>query len=154
MEERGLKGFGRRLREERGRNGMNQSELARAIGVTRAAVSKWEKDSSTDASALGVCLAAAELKTTVNYLLTGQKKPPLNISHETLMNFVASQDWLSKRGEKVLSNLGRSKREKLSLQLVEMIGFERFIELWDARQDTKRAKPKKKRIKSSGRTSA
>jgi len=71
---RDISGFGKRLREERVRNGMNQSELARAIGFTRAAVSKWERDSSTDASALGVCLAATELKTTVNYLLTGKKK--------------------------------------------------------------------------------
>ncbi|MCP4951156.1 MAG: helix-turn-helix domain-containing protein, partial [Proteobacteria bacterium] len=33
----------KRLKEARGRTGLNRSEMARSLGVTRAAVSKWEK---------------------------------------------------------------------------------------------------------------
>ena len=61
--------FGQNLREARDRQEMSQSDLARATGLTRAVISKWEKGESSNPSAPALQLAAKALRISVEDLL-------------------------------------------------------------------------------------
>lgn len=61
--------IGKRIAEARVAKGMNQSELARALGVTPQAVQKWEAGGAPKGARLRE--VAQALGTTVEYLLTG-----------------------------------------------------------------------------------
>lgn len=61
--------IGKRIAEARAAKGMNQSELARALGVTPQAVQKWEAGGAPKGARLRE--VAQALGTTVEYLLTG-----------------------------------------------------------------------------------
>jgi len=69
-----IKDFPRRIKEARQRSGLNQSELARSLGVTRAAVSKWERSDTGDISAVNIAKAASLLGVTTDELILGKKK--------------------------------------------------------------------------------
>ena len=61
--------IGKRIAEARVAKGMNQSELARALGVTPQSVQKWEAGGAPKGARLREI--AQVLGTTVEYLLTG-----------------------------------------------------------------------------------
>ena len=61
--------FAQNLREARDRRDMSQSDLARATGLTRAVISKWEKGESSNPSAPALQLAAKVLQVSVEDLL-------------------------------------------------------------------------------------
>ena len=61
--------FAQNLREARDRRDMSQSDLARATGLTRAVISKWEKGESSNPSAPALQLAAKALRISVEDLL-------------------------------------------------------------------------------------
>ena len=66
--------FSQRLREVRESRGMTQSDLARASGLTRAAISKWENAESGSPSAHAVQRAADVLSVSVAWLLSDDFK--------------------------------------------------------------------------------
>ena len=66
--------FAQNLREARDRRDMSQSDLARATGLTRAVISKWEKGESSNPSAPALQLAAKALRISVEDLL--KDRPP------------------------------------------------------------------------------
>ena len=61
--------FAQNLREARDRRDMRHSDLARATGLTRAGISKWEKGESSNPSAPALQLAAKALRISVEDLL-------------------------------------------------------------------------------------
>ena len=67
-------GFSQNLREARDRRHMSQSDLARATGLTRAVISKWEKGESSNPSAPALQLAAKALRVSVEDLLKDRPK--------------------------------------------------------------------------------
>ena len=82
-------GIGERLKEERGRIGLNQTEFAAMAGVQKNAQSNYEKgDRNPDASYLE---AIASAGVDVTYVITGVRTPILPAS-------------LSPRAARVLSN--------------------------------------------------
>ncbi len=71
---------GERITELRKKSNMNQAELARAMDVSRQAVSKWENDQSSPDTIRLIQLAEV-LDTEVEYLATGRmpvyEEPPI-----------------------------------------------------------------------------
>ena len=71
-----IKDFPQRLKEARENAGLNQSEFARLMNVTRAAVSKWEKPSTQDMSAVNLAKAANTLGLSLDHLMLGRETAP------------------------------------------------------------------------------
>lgn len=75
--------LGERITELRKACHMNQSDLSKAMGVTRQAVSKWETGQSTPDAANLIRLAEL-LDTDIEYLTTGRqnygRRPPVVIN--------------------------------------------------------------------------
>lgn len=67
-----MKKLADRIAEAREAVGLNQSELARTLGVTPQAVQSWEADKSTPRGQRLEAIAKA-LSTTVDFLMTGKK---------------------------------------------------------------------------------
>ena len=74
--------FATRFRSAREAAGLTQAELARASGLTRAVISKWEKGGSVKPSAHALAQAAFYFDGvgTVEELLTGRKRPKIKRS--------------------------------------------------------------------------
>jgi transcriptional regulator with XRE-family HTH domain len=68
--------FCQRVKDARLSLGMNQSELARASGLTRAAISKWESNPSGRPAARAVLSVAKALGVSVESLLAETKTEP------------------------------------------------------------------------------
>ncbi len=68
-----MSSFGKKLRECREEKGMNQSELARALGVHHSIIGKYERDEVKPTIDVVKNIASA-LDTTVGYLLGETKK--------------------------------------------------------------------------------
>ena len=68
--------FCRRVKAARLSLGMNQSELARASGLTRAAISRWEVNPSRSPNATSALAVAKALGVSVESLLTETKTEP------------------------------------------------------------------------------
>ncbi len=62
----------KRLKKLRIKAGLNQSQLARKVGVTRAAASRWEQGDIESILARNALSVANALKTDVQYLFTGR----------------------------------------------------------------------------------
>jgi transcriptional regulator with XRE-family HTH domain len=73
----------RRLKKLRGKAGLNQSELARSVKVTRAAASRWEQGDIDSVLARNAIRVAGALGTSVEYLFTG-KEPSAQINVDAL----------------------------------------------------------------------
>lgn len=75
--------LGERISELRGLCGLSQNQLAKAMEVSRQAVSKWETDQSAPDSMKMIRLAEI-LETDVEYLTTGRRnfgrRPPVVIN--------------------------------------------------------------------------
>ena len=73
----------RRLRKLRSKAGLNQSQLARSVNVTRAAASRWEQGDIDSILARNAIRVADTLDTSVEYLFTG-KQPCTQIDVDAL----------------------------------------------------------------------
>ncbi len=67
-----MKNAPKRLKKLRIRAGLNQSQLAKAVGVTRAAASRWEQGDIKSILARNALSVAETLDTNVEYLFTGK----------------------------------------------------------------------------------
>ena len=67
--------FGVRLRLKRLEKGLNQKVLAEAVGVTNAAVSKWESNGGTAISAVVALKLSQRLNVNPFWLVLGQGGP-------------------------------------------------------------------------------
>ena len=72
-----------RLKKLRSKAGLNQSDLARSVEVTRAAASRWEQGDIDSILARNAIRVADTLGTSVEYLFTG-KEPCAQIDIEAL----------------------------------------------------------------------
>lgn len=81
MKERTLKGFGKRLAEIRQGRGMTQTELGKAVGVSKRVIAYYEQDDSQPPGAMLVELARV-LRVTTDQLL-GVKAPKEKTSPRT-----------------------------------------------------------------------
>ena len=73
----------RRLKKLRSKAGLNQSQLARSVNVTRAAASRWEQGDIDSILARNAIRVADTLNTSVEYLFTG-KQPCTQIDVDAL----------------------------------------------------------------------
>jgi transcriptional regulator with XRE-family HTH domain len=73
----------KRLKELRGKAGLNQSQLAKSVDVTRAAASRWEQGDIDSILARNAIRVAGTLGTSVEYLFTG-KEPCAQIDVDAL----------------------------------------------------------------------
>ncbi len=74
----------KRLKKLRIKAGLNQSQLARKVGVTRAAASRWEQGDIESILARNALSVADALETDVKYLFTGRSKTsPLDVESLT-----------------------------------------------------------------------
>jgi len=73
----------RRLKKLRSKAGLNQSQLARSVNVTRAAASRWEQGDIDSILARNAIRVADTLGTSVEYLFTG-KEPCAQIDVDAL----------------------------------------------------------------------
>ena len=73
----------RRLKKLRSKAGLNQSQLARSVNVTRAAASRWEQGDIDSILARNAIRVADTLGTSVEYLFTG-KQPCTQIDVDAL----------------------------------------------------------------------
>ena len=72
-----------RLKRLRSKAGLNQSQLARSVEVTRAAASRWEQGDIDSILARNAIRVADTLGTSVEYLFTG-KEPCAQINVDAL----------------------------------------------------------------------
>ena len=87
----------RRLKKLRSKAGLNQSQLARSVNVTRAAASRWEQGDIDSILARNAIRVADTLDTSVEYLFTG-KQPCTQIDVDALSRAIRIV-------EQVLTNL-------------------------------------------------
>ena len=84
----------RRLKKLRGNAGLNQSQLAKSVGVTRAAASRWEQGDINSILAKNAIRVADTLGTSVEYLFTGKVTSDQSLDVEMLsqsINIVNSE---------------------------------------------------------------
>jgi transcriptional regulator with XRE-family HTH domain len=90
-----LSKLSKRLKRLRIEAGLNQSQFAKAVGVTRACVARWENGEASSMvvrNALSVCEI---LNTDLNHLFHGKSKPaPLEL--DTLQKAIKIVDEVSK----------------------------------------------------------
>jgi transcriptional regulator with XRE-family HTH domain len=77
----------KRLKTLRSKAGLNQSQLARSVNVTRAAASRWEQGDIDSILARNAIRVADALDTSVEYLFTG-KQPCTQIDVDALSKAV------------------------------------------------------------------
>ena len=77
----------KRLKKLRSKAGLNQSQLARSVNVTRAAASRWEQGDIDSILARNAIRVADTLDTSVEYLFTG-KQPCTQIDVDALSKAV------------------------------------------------------------------
>jgi len=80
-----------RLKKLRSKAGLNQSELARSVEVTRAAASRWEQGDIDSILARNAIRVAETLGTSVEYLFTG-KEPGAEINVDALSRAIQIVD--------------------------------------------------------------
>ena len=93
----------KRLKKLRGSAGLNQSQLARSVGVTRAAASRWEQGDIDSILAKNAIRVANTLGTSVEYLFTGKTSLDQKLDVEALsrsINIVSNElKGLSPKGQ-------------------------------------------------------
>ena len=91
--------FGERLKRLRKQMGLNQAELARLAGVTRASISLYEKRPTAEKCRVYMLAAiAGGLGVTVDYLVTGEESPS-RVSLEHLTSAVKQARELSPQAD-------------------------------------------------------
>ena len=85
----------KRLKRLRIEAGLNQSQFAKAVGVTRACVARWEKDEASSMVVRNAFSVCEILNTDLNHLFHGKSKPaPLEL--DTLQKAIKIVDEVSK----------------------------------------------------------
>ncbi len=85
----------KRLKRLRIEAGLNQSQFAKAVGVTRACVARWENDEASSMVVRNAFSVCEILNTDLNHLFHGKSKPaPLEL--ETLQKAIKIVDEVSK----------------------------------------------------------
>ena len=79
----------KRLKKLRGSAGLNQSQLARSVGVTRAAASRWEQGDIDSILAKNAIRVANTLGTSVEYLFTGKTSLDQELDVEALSRSIS-----------------------------------------------------------------
>ena len=90
----------RRLKKRRIEAGLNQNQFAKAVGVTRACVSRWEKGDITTMVVRNGLRVCEVLDTDLNYLFYGEVKSA-SLELDSLQKAVkivdqVSEEWTSK----------------------------------------------------------
>lgn len=122
--------FGVRIRRARRSAGLNQAELARAVGVTRAAVSFWENGHSAKIESTNLNRLCKKLKVTHDYILNGigPDPTPAHLDDETDMNDEPTSYAKANDDEQILQlldELTTSQRTLYLLQLRELAELNR-----------------------------
>ena len=86
--------IGERISELRAQNNISQYELAKAMEVSRQAVSKWENDQSSP-DAMHLIRLAEILDTDIEYLTTGRRtfgrRPPVILETEKVVEKIVEK---------------------------------------------------------------
>lgn len=83
--------IGERIISLRNERNISQGQIARALNVSRQAVSKWENDLSSP-DTLNLIRLADLLNTDVEYLATGKSLPPSPSPAPIVINLVKHED--------------------------------------------------------------
>ena len=103
----------KRLKTLRGKAGLNQSQLAKSVDVTRAAASRWERGDIDSILARNAIRVAGTLGTSVEYLFTG-KEPCAQIDVDALSKAI-------RIGEQVLTDLTPKGKATIVALVYQMI---------------------------------
>ena len=99
--------IGERISELRAQNGLSQYELAKAMEVSRQAVSKWENDLSSP-DAMNLIRLAELLDTDIEFLTTGRRtygrRPPIVLGTEKIVEKVVEKPVVEIR-EKIVEKI-------------------------------------------------
>ena len=83
--------IGERITSLRNERNISQGQIAKALNVSRQAVSKWENDLSSP-DTLNLIKLADLLNTDVEYLATGKSLPPSPSPAPVVVNLVKHED--------------------------------------------------------------
>lgn len=83
--------IGERITSLRNEHNISQGQIAKALNVSRQAVSKWENDLSSP-DTLNLIKLADLLNTDVEYLATGRSLPPSPSPAPIVVNLVKHED--------------------------------------------------------------
>ena len=108
-----------RLKKLRSKAGLNQSQLARSVEVTRAAASRWEQGDIDSILARNAIRVAGTLGTSVEYLFTG-KEPCAQINVDALSRAIRIV-------EQVLTDLNPKSKATIVALVYELILNDRPI---------------------------
>ena len=103
----------KRLKKLRSKAGLNQSQLARSVNVTRAAASRWEQGDIDSILARNAIRVADTLDTSVEYLFTG-KQPCTQIDVDALSRAIRIVEQVLK----ILTPKGKATIVALVYQLI------------------------------------
>lgn len=116
--------IGERITTLRKERGLSQGELARALDISRQAVSKWENDTSSP-DTLKLIKLAEVLDTEVEYLATGRK--PVYEEPPIIFNIVKRDDRIVEKvvEKPVIRRVIRTKylRNPFEFAAVGVVGF-------------------------------
>jgi transcriptional regulator with XRE-family HTH domain len=87
----GYMSIGERITSLRNEHNISQGQIAKALNVSRQAVSKWENDLSSP-DTLNLIKLADLLNTDVEYLATGRSLPPSPSPAPIVVNLVKHED--------------------------------------------------------------
>ena len=87
----GYMSIGERITSLRNERNISQGQIAKALNVSRQAVSKWENDLSSP-DTLNLIKLADLLNTDVEYLATGKSLPPSPSPAPIVVNLVKHED--------------------------------------------------------------
>ncbi len=116
--------IGERITTLRKERGLSQGELAKALDISRQAVSKWENDTSSP-DTLKLIKLAELLDTEVEYLATGRK--PVYEEPPIILNMVKKEDRIVEKvvEKPVIRRVIRTKylRNPFEYAAVGIVGF-------------------------------
>lgn len=116
--------IGERITTLRKERGLSQGELAKALDISRQAVSKWENDTSSP-DTLKLIKLAEVLDTEVEYLATGRK--PVYEEPPIILNMVKKEDRVVEKvvEKPVIRRVIRTKylRNPFEFAAVGIVGF-------------------------------
>lgn len=117
--------IGERIADLRTKNGLSQGQLAKALDVSRQAVSKWENDLSSP-DTLKLIKLAEVLDTEVEYLATGRK--PVYEEAPIVLNMVKKVDKVVEKvvEKPVIKRIVRIKYRRKPIEYV-IVGFICFL---------------------------
>ena len=115
-----------RLKRLRSKAGLNQSELARSVDVTRAAASRWEQGDIDSILARNAIRVADTLGTSVEYLFTG-KEPCAQLDVNALSKAIRIVD-------QVLTDLTPKGKATIIALVYQMIMNDRPVSKQSVRQ--------------------